>query len=263
MFCTKCGAQIKAGTKFCTQCGAAVAGAVEEKQNKGNYVSGSGAFGLNNAQGQAGWKQKDPSETRLLMVVAIVCGLFLVLAVSGTVFWLLGGKDLVMGSRPDKNDSVALDTEQEEDTAAGDGTLLDEQEGLFSDDWDIDSGFSDREDETDMEWLWEDEDEEPYVLDDGLEEDVYEYILPGSDRRFLARDDLEGFDADLCRIARNELYARHGRKFNDPALQGYFNSCSWYEGTIEADDFKESTLNDYEIANRDLIVDYEKEMGYR
>ena len=64
-------------------------------------------------------------------------------------------------------------------------------------------------------------------------------------------------------IARNELFARHGRKFTDENLKSYFESKSWYEGTIEPEDFDDSVFNEYEIANRDLIVEYEKEKGYR
>lgn len=40
--------------------------------------------------------------------------------------------------------------------------------------------------------------------------------------------------------------------------------CEWYEGRIAPEDFHdESILNPYEIANRDLIVQYEKDMGYQ
>ncbi len=90
-----------------------------------------------------------------------------------------------------------------------------------------------------------------------------EYILKDSSSRYLTKDDLQGFSADDCRIARNELYARHGRKFDDEGLQSHFNSCSWYQGTIEPSDFEETMLSDIEIANKNLIVEYEKEMGYR
>lgn len=90
-----------------------------------------------------------------------------------------------------------------------------------------------------------------------------EYILPNSDSEYLTMDDLKGFSANDCRLARNELYARYGRKFDSKDLQDHFNSCSWYYGVIEPDDFKESILNDIEIANRDLIVRYEEKMGYR
>ena len=90
-----------------------------------------------------------------------------------------------------------------------------------------------------------------------------DYILSGSDRKFLTKDDLKNLNADTCRLARNELYARHGRMFDDAVLQNYFNSKTWYRGTIKPEDFTESMLNSYEIYNRDLIVEYEKEKGYR
>ena len=90
-----------------------------------------------------------------------------------------------------------------------------------------------------------------------------EYILPGSDSRYYTMDELAGLTAEECRLARNELFARHGRKFQDEALQAYFDSLSWYHGTIEPEDFDESIFNEYEVANRDLIVQYEKDMGYR
>lgn len=90
-----------------------------------------------------------------------------------------------------------------------------------------------------------------------------DYILENSDSQYLTRLDLEGLSANDCRLARNELYARHGRRFNSEDIQNYFDSCSWYRGVIEPDDFQESILNDIEIANRDLIIEYEKEMGYR
>ena len=96
-----------------------------------------------------------------------------------------------------------------------------------------------------------------------VEEEVSEYILEYSSARFYNLEDLYGMTAEECRIARNEIYARHGRLFSDAELQAYFNEKSWYEGYIDPDDFKETMLNDYEIFNRDLIIEYEKSMGYR
>ena len=69
--------------------------------------------------------------------------------------------------------------------------------------------------------------------------------------------------AEECRLARNELYARHGRMFDDEELQTYFNSKDWYSGRIKPSDFQESMLNDYEVYNRDLIVSFEEDKGYR
>ena len=51
--------------------------------------------------------------------------------------------------------------------------------------------------------------------------------------------------------------------FDDEQLQAYFNSKSWYTGTISPADFSEDMLNDYERENTYIISDYEKEMGYR
>ncbi len=90
-----------------------------------------------------------------------------------------------------------------------------------------------------------------------------EFIIPDSDVRYLTYDDLNGLTAEECRLARNELFARHGRRFQDVALQEYFNSKSWYNGTVDPEDFNDAVFNEYEVANRDLIVQYEKEMGYR
>ena len=93
--------------------------------------------------------------------------------------------------------------------------------------------------------------------------DNSEFIFPDSNSRYLTMSDLYGMSAEECKLARNELFARHGRMFNDAGLQAYFNSKSWYSGYIAPEDFNESVFNDYEIANRDLIVEYEKQMGYR
>lgn len=89
------------------------------------------------------------------------------------------------------------------------------------------------------------------------------YVLPGSDSRYLREDDLRGLTAEECRLARNEIFARHGRRFEDPALQAYFDACSWYTGTVATEDFDESVFNEYEAANVAFIREYETAMGYR
>ncbi len=90
-----------------------------------------------------------------------------------------------------------------------------------------------------------------------------DYILPNSNTKYLTNVDLQGFTKEDCRIARNEIYARYGRIFTDEALKEYFESKSWYHGTISAEDFTEDMLNEYEVANRDLIIQYEEMNGYR
>ena len=84
-----------------------------------------------------------------------------------------------------------------------------------------------------------------------------DYILPDSSTRRLNDEEVQELSKDDLRIARNEIYARHGRKFDDIQLQSYFNSKSWYKGTIDPDDFKESMLSDIEKDNIQLIKKFE------
>lgn len=90
-----------------------------------------------------------------------------------------------------------------------------------------------------------------------------DFILPESDRRFLSKDELENLTQEELKLARNEIYARHGYDFSDEYLKRYFEQFEWYQPTIAPEDFQESMLNEFEIYNRDLIVEYETECGYR
>lgn len=76
-----------------------------------------------------------------------------------------------------------------------------------------------------------------------------DYILPGSNSRVYSVSELDNLSAWQLRMARNEIYARHGRIFNDPELKKYFEGKDWYKGTIAAEDFKESMLNATEKQN--------------
>ncbi|RRD95165.1 YARHG domain-containing protein [Clostridiales bacterium COT073_COT-073] len=105
--------------------------------------------------------------------------------------------------------------------------------------------------------------QQPETVEPEKVPEVSEYILPESNQRYLQKSDLAGLSAEECRIARNEIYARHGRRFADQGLQAYFNEKSWYMGTIEPNDFNENVFNQYEVANKDLIIQFEKEQGYR
>lgn len=55
-----------------------------------------------------------------------------------------------------------------------------------------------------------------------------EFMIPDSEFRLLTEADVEGMTADELKIARNEIYARHGRKFKDNSLNEYFLTKSWY-----------------------------------
>ncbi len=92
--------------------------------------------------------------------------------------------------------------------------------------------------------------------------DYGQYVIPNSNSIYLTTSDLDALTPAQLKIARNEIYARHGRRFDDKGLQSYFDSCPWYDGTVAPSDFSEKVFNDYEKFNKDFIREYEKERGY-
>lgn len=82
-----------------------------------------------------------------------------------------------------------------------------------------------------------------------------EYILPESDTRYVDQDEIDQLTKNEVRLAINEIYARHGRIFENSELREYFESKDWYDGTIEPEDFDEDVLNQYEKANVKLLAD--------
>jgi hypothetical protein len=70
----------------------------------------------------------------------------------------------------------------------------------------------------------------------------------------LSVSDVRGLRPDDARRLRNEIFARHGRRFRDTRLQSYFASFAWYK---PSDAFREDQLNATERKNADLISQYE------
>lgn len=103
-----------------------------------------------------------------------------------------------------------------------------------------------------------------YETGDTEEKNDY-YIISDSDSRYLTEEDLIGKTAYELLIARNEIYARKGRGFQDSSIQAYFDSQSWYIQIYSAEEFNalgSALLNDYEYQNILTIRNYETEQGY-
>ena len=99
--------------------------------------------------------------------------------------------------------------------------------------------------------------------DGGVSDD--DYILPESNSRYYSRDELEKLSDWELWMARNEIYARHGRIFSNEEAQSYFESKSWYEGLFDGATYdkngKPRVANEFEAANCDLIERIERERG--
>lgn len=79
------------------------------------------------------------------------------------------------------------------------------------------------------------------------------FILMDSSSRYLTESDLEGLTWEQLTLARNEIFARHGRLFTQPELSAYFEAQPWYNGAIPASAFSSDMLSSIERANIDLI----------
>ncbi len=99
----------------------------------------------------------------------------------------------------------------------------------------------------------------------GIVDDVSNsgYILDYSDSRELSAYDLQGLTSYELRMALYEIYARHGRIFEDQGVNGYFNQYRWYVPQLNAANFDETVLSDIEKKNVETILEFEKSMGYR
>ena len=87
----------------------------------------------------------------------------------------------------------------------------------------------------------------------GVQYNPQEFVFPLSSTVLLEEDDLWNYDDNSLAIARNEIYARHGRQFDGAYLAAYFSSCSWYNGTVPAKDFDEAALSQIEKDNIQAI----------
>lgn len=91
-----------------------------------------------------------------------------------------------------------------------------------------------------------------------------EYIIKDSDVRYLTDEDVELLSLREINYAKNEIFARHGRRFHSAELQRHFNSKSWYEGTYDPDEFdavySAGFLNDFEMKNADFLAQKEHEI---
>lgn len=93
-----------------------------------------------------------------------------------------------------------------------------------------------------------------------------DYIIPDSTSRVLTKADVKNLTLKEINYAKNEIYARHGRKFDSKELREYFNSKSWYHGTVDPEDFSESVFNSYEKKNIQFLAQREESMqkgGYK
>lgn len=296
MFCTKCGKEVKDGLKFCPNCGAPLSQnhSSMNNVNNANTMAGVGNSSRvidlrkNDKKSGAPGSNRKKNKKTIIVLIIILCVL---LAISLAGFALIKSGIISISVEGDQRQESSIDKDKKDDKSPKKDS--DKEKKNKKDKKDKKKDGKEKKDKkgdekkeskkkknktkTDNKEKEENstKSEEPTTAIPRTMPTVTEtetmptvavvndeFILPDSNTRVLSHMDLQNLTPEQCRLARNELYARHGRMFDDPNLQSYFQSKSWYYGTIPADEFSDSMLSDIEIQNRNLIVDYEKEMGY-
>lgn len=232
MRCTQCGKELPDSAKFCTGCGAKVERSPNEQDIHGWNLYGRNSYSQDEYEDEDEYadvydedEDKDRSGIQKLKkgwkdlyTVIVIVVVLLVAALVGLAV---------------KKMNAPADTKEVDEIQS----ILDEEEETV-------------EEEPVEEETVEEEPEEESLLDQ-------DYVIPNSDSVYLTLTDLDGMTIQEINYAKNEIYARHGRKFKSKELMEYFSSKSWYQGTYEPDDFDAnysgSVLNDYEKKNAELL----------
>lgn len=193
------------------------------------------------------WNPGDDKKTAGMMISAavIVC-----LALIAVIFAFV-----MLQRRHESEISAASDTEGQTEITIEIGKAKKEEETAGEDGDEAEEDAEDSTGESESVYLVKGKDtgSNPYEKADHL---AY------TDSVRYTWEELSWLDSyGLC-ITRNEIYARHGRMFNDQDIQDYFNRQDWYVAQTSSADFDESVLNDVELYNVELIHSYELKQGY-
>ncbi|MFH1749524.1 MAG: YARHG domain-containing protein [bacterium] len=85
-----------------------------------------------------------------------------------------------------------------------------------------------------------------------------DYVISDSDTRIISKSELSNLTPWQLKVARNEIYARHGRAFVHKDLQCYLATQSWYQVNSS---YSSSSLTLTENKNIATILNYEKEIN--
>lgn len=85
-----------------------------------------------------------------------------------------------------------------------------------------------------------------------------DYVISDSDARLIQEAEIRDFTPWQLKVARNEIYARHGRPFVHKDLQCYFATKSWYKVD---ESFTESSLSSIENRNVATIKAFEEKIN--
>ena len=225
MYCKKCGEKLDEEDRYCSFCGSRI-----ERKEPLNTLEAELTYkqinSMQKARFDAEWEREERREKYTFMVFGALI-VVLVLAISGGVAFLLRNdkateQDFFSELTPESSINQDVDITPE---------LMIPTEPVLPDDTDENA------------------------MDSAQKK---EYVIYDSNVRYLVSEDLDELSAWELRIARNEIFARHGRMFDVPEIKEYFESKSWYKPSVLAVEFDNSCLNKIEMENLNFIILYEK-----
>lgn len=239
MFCTSCGQRLSETARFCPACGAPVEGVnatvamprLEQTSVRSPVSTGDGRVGSAPAPSvpaqQRSRRRNDSAGATAAIVVAALVAVAAAAALAIVIFDPFG----------DTSETAVVQQSDETQVSTVDEAADDEPDAEAE--AEPDAG---QDTETDAA-------------------DASDYILADSSTHVYTADELSSLSAWELYIARNEIYARHGRQFNNEDLKAYFASKSWYEPLYEPDEFDaraSSVLNETEKRNIETILALEQ-----
>ncbi len=286
MFCQNCGTRLEDGTVFCPECGAKITPSTQRPQpERPPYYPGPESRGpmpamrpgasFNGEGAPDEYDAEERSGNTGILIACIIGGAVILIAIIVLVVVLLFKKDIIHNPFSGKNvteeeEEIENDDLDNDDEDSPTEVVWDEEEESDFEEEESTEEDEDEDEDEDDQWEDVDEDEDSDIEEPLFDEDIEDgpedtetppdededYILPDSDTKRYDEASLRRLSKEELRLARNEIYARHGRRFKSRDLQDYFNGKDWYRP--ERDEIPDTELNEIEIANRDLIVKTEE-----
>lgn len=266
MFCENCGAQIESGHQFCSRCGTPVPSAGPEA---------TGAHGTTPIP--TSQPQRRTSSVGVPLLAAL-CGILAMVLIG---FGLAAGGVLsIGGNQAAPAPQASTSPEALSTTAEESGKLKKAQEEAEKAKQEAEQAKKEAE-QAKKEAEEKSAESDPAITNNITVNSVpgatrvttsappsrvssSAYVLPDSATHYYSTDELSGLSNWDLYIARNEIYARHGRGFVRDDLRDYFSGCSWYVERYEPDYFDDviaPNMSDCEWHNIQTILDYEHYRG--
>lgn len=290
MFCSNCGAELPEGTKFCATCGTPVVAPTQGTSSDETVAMPSPSAGPaptreyvpisidepavapepaapSYASSPAPRRSGGTSPVTIVMALIAAVAVIALVVVVADPFGSRGStapvpEQQVATEEPEDDSASAPSDEEEDDAVAAEAD--DDAEEDASDETEDDAGSSRGGDNNVVVVVGDDKPSQPTGGTVVVREPSNSYVLPNSASHSYSTSELSHLTDWELYLARNEIYARHGRRFNNDDLQRYFNAQSWYTPVYSPEDFDArsgSILSSVEQNNASTILSVEQARG--